>query len=242
MADDPNTARTIALLQEGEIAACRPVYSGSNSVFLVGLSRNGEERRAIYKPRRGEAPLWDFPDGTLFQREFAAYLVSQALGWRLVPPTVIRGGPYGVGVVQLFVRATYGDSYPSLAETHAREFRRIAAFDLLVNNADRKAGHCLQGEDGRIWGIDHGLTFHEMPKLRTVLWEFAGQRIPDDLLDDLRGLRRQLEREQPLHGSLSRLLSAREVEALQERLKTILQQPAFPSWSGSYHSIPWPPF
>jgi hypothetical protein len=240
--NSPNVAGVVRLLREGDICACRPVYSGSNSVFLVALSKNGEHGRAIYKPRRGEAPLWDFPDGTLFQREFAAYLVSEALGWYLVPPTVIRGGPYGVGVVQLFIDAEYDDTYPRLARSRSLEFKRIAAFDWLTNNADRKAGHCLQGHDGRIWGIDHGLTFHEIPKLRTVIWDFAGQPIPEGILSDLETLAPELTGTQGLRAALSHLVSHTELEALRDRLSTILNRRAFPSWSGSYRSIPWPPF
>lgn len=237
-----DTAGAVQFLREGKITACKVLPRGSNCTFLVSLSRRGDSARAVYKPRRGEAPLWDFPDGTLYLREYAAYLVSEALGWCLVPPTVVRDGPYGVGMVQWFVPARHGESYFSLTESHRLEFRRIAAFDWLVNNADRKAGHCLQGEDGRIWSIDHGLTFHQVPKLRTVIWDFAGERIPDDLLDDLKTLARRLAGKDGLCDELSDLLSESELEALRERLKGMLERPVFPTWSGSYRSVPWPPY
>jgi hypothetical protein len=236
--------RAIALLQEATVTGCRPVYTGSNSVFLLSLTWQGDKALAVYKPRRGESPLWDFPDGTLFRRERAAYLVSEALGWSIVPPTIIRSGPYGVGAVQWFVHsaaASYG-SYQALVEEHRDEFRKIAAFDLLVNNADRKAGHCLVGGDGRIWGIDHGLTFHADPKLRTVIWHFAGQVLPGNVVADLNILKTKLNGRGPLRRSLSQLLDAGEVEAFAGRLEVMLRRPAFPVWSGSYRSIPWPPF
>jgi hypothetical protein len=240
--DSPDMTRAIALLQEASVAECRAVYSGSNSVFLLSLAWSGHRAMAVYKPRRGESPLWDFPDGTLYRRERAAYLVSEALGWSIVPPTVIRSGPFGVGAVQWFVRAVSPGSYQTLVEGHQDEFKRIAAFDLLVNNADRKAGHCLIGGDGRVWGIDHGLTFHAEPKLRTVLWHFAGQPIPGVAVADLKAFRSKLDGRGPLRTSLSQLLAADEIEALARRLKTMIERPAFPVWSGSYRSVPWPPF
>ncbi len=235
-------ARAVALLQEASVTGCQVVYSGSNSVFLLSMAWNGQKARAVYKPRRGESPLWDFPDGTLYRRERAAYLVSEALGWSIVPPTIIRSGPYGVGAVQWFVNSTFGSSYHTLVEEHQEEFKKIAAFDLLVNNADRKAGHCLVEGDGRIWGIDHGLTFHADPKLRTVIWDFAGQPIPGVFVADLKSLRRKLSERSPLRTSLSQLLGGDEIEALAVRLRTIIERPAFPVWSGSYRSVPWPPF
>jgi len=239
--DDRSMVGTIDLLQEGDVIGCEPLPSGSNAVFVLSLARHDKTIRAIYKPQRGEAPLWDFPDGTLYQRELASYVVSQALGWGLVPPTVIRFGPYGIGAVQLFI-ATRTVSYGDLAAKYPPALRRIAAFDWLVNNADRKAAHCLQAQDGRIWGIDHGLTFHAMPKLRTVIWEFSGQPVPQDLIDDFALLRGRLRNGDGLIHSLSQLISPDEIEALDQRLTAILRHPVFPAWSGSYRSIPWPPF
>src|SRR5438105_2970991 len=163
----------------------------SNSTFLVTVCADDEPIQAIYKPHRGERPLWDFPDG-LYRREVAAYELSEALGWRLVPETVLRDeAPFGTGSLQRFVEADFEQHYFTLLEDHPEThdaLRAIATFDLVANNADRKSGHCLLAGDGHIWGIDHGLCFHLEPKLRTVIWDFAGEQIPDHLLADLDGL------------------------------------------------------
>ncbi len=239
--DDPAMDGVDTMLREGEITGCQPLPRGSNYVYLLSLKQNGENGRAIYKPRRGEVPLWDFPEGTLYQREYAAYLVSQALKWFLIPPTIIRNGPYGVGMLQWFVAAKQSP-YTLLMENHLPEFKRIAAFDWLVNNADRKGGHCLEDQEARLWLIDHGLTFNVVPKLRTVIWDFSGQPVPDELLADLDSLRPQLADTAALTEALSQLLSPGEIQALRERLRGILKRPVFPSFFGSHHSIPWPPF
>ena len=231
-----------AMLKEGKITDCQPVPRGSNYVYLLSLKRNGENARAIYKPRRGEAPLWDFPDGTLYQREVAAYLVSEALKWSLIPPTIIREGPYGVGMLQQFVHTRQTTDYSRLFEQKIADFKRIAAFDWLVNNADRKVGHCLEDREGRLWLIDHGLTFHEELKLRTVIWDFSGQPVPDELLADLELLSEELDGHSKLTTTLSELLSRREIQALKQRLAGILNNPVFPSSYGSRHSVPWPPY
>src|SRR5262249_31596083 len=136
---------------------------------------------AIYKPRRGEAPLWDFPDGTLYRREYAAYLVSQALGWAFIPTTIVREGPHGVGSFQTYVDHDPKQSYRNASDDQRARLMRIAVFDIFANNADRKVVHVLMGKDNRLWGIDHGLTFNVAPKLRTVIWEFCGEPIPEDL-------------------------------------------------------------
>ena len=230
------------ILREGEITDCQPVPRGSNYVYLLSLKRNGENARAIYKPRRGEAPLWDFPDGTLYQRECAAYLVSEALKWFLIPPTITREGPHGVGMLQWFVHTRQMTNYAELFENNIAEFKRIVAFDWLVNNADRKVGHCLEDRDGRLWLIDHGLTFHQVPKLRTVIWDFSGQPVPDELLVDLESFFPHLADTGALTQALSPLLSRGEIQALRERLTGILNNPVFPTSFGSYHRTPWPPF
>ncbi len=240
--DNPSITSADTILMEGKITDCQPVPRGSNYVYLLSLKRNGENARAIYKPRRGEAPLWDFPDGTLYQRECAAYLVSEALKWSLIPTTIIREGPYGVGMMQWFVHTKQATDYASLFDSKIVEFKRIAAFDWLVNNADRKAGHCLEDRDGRLWFIDHGLTFHEQPKLRTVIWDFAGQRVPEELLADLESLCPHLADTGDLTEALSQLLSHGEIQALRQRLTGILKNPVFPSSYGSRHSVPWPPY
>src|SRR5690606_34583588 len=151
-----------------QFTSCELIPWGSNYTFAAALvDQQGGRCLAVYKPRRGEAPLYDFPSGTLFLRERAAYLAARLLGWDFIPPTIIRTGPHGIGSVQLFVEAEENAHYFEFHRQRAAELQSMALFDLLVNNADRKAGHCLLGKDGRVWGIDHGLTFHHLPKLRT---------------------------------------------------------------------------
>ena len=159
---------------------------GSNYTFLVNIERDGLRLLAIYKPRQGERPLWDFPDGTLCNREAAAYLTSKALGWSLVPPTVLRDGTRGSGSVQLFIDHDPEEHYYTFDKGSLWEqLERMAIFDAIANNADRKGGHCLVDGDAHLWGIDHGLTFNASEKLRTVIWDFAGMPIPPAILDDL---------------------------------------------------------
>ena len=214
---------------------CRLMPTGSNYTFITSVALEGRECPAIYKPKEGEAPLWDFPQGTLYKREYAAYLLSQGLRWNLVPQTVIRDGAYGVGAVQLFVTQEQGANYFTLREEYASQVQNIALFDLVANNADRKAGHCIKGADGRIWSIDHGLTFHALPKLRTVIWDFAGQAIPQELLKDLKALAQPSE----LMARLSEVLEPQEITALEARAQGLLASPSFPS-PRSYHDLPWP--
>ncbi len=169
--------------------------NSSNYTFLARASApDGDQVLAVYKPHRGESPLWDFPAGSLGRREVAAFLVAAALGWPNVPPTVLREGPEGAGSVQLFVPFEPQEHYFTLQDRFPDAFREIAVFDLVVNNADRKGGHCLLGEDGRIWAIDHGVCFHEEPKLRTVIWEYMDEPIPHDARRPARGLRRSADR------------------------------------------------
>jgi hypothetical protein len=231
-----------SFLKEGEITGCQLVPRGSNYVYLVSLEWRGENALAVYKPRQGEAPLWDFPDGTLYKRELSAYLVSETLGWNLVPTTIIREGPHGIGMLQRFVNIRRETDYPGLFNKNIPVFKRIAAFDWLVNNADRKVGHCLEDNDGRVWIIDHGLTFHVEPKLRTVIWDFSGQPVPGKLLADLERLSDELESDSDLATAITELLSAREIQALRRRLKGILDHPVFPDSFGSRRRTPWPPF
>ena len=195
----------------------------------------------VYKPRRGEAPLWDFPDGTLYKRERAAFLLSEILGWQMVPPTVIRDGPNGIGSMQLYIHHRQEDAdYFSLREQHQREVRQMALFDLIANNTDRKAAHCLRGEDGHIWGIDHGLTFHAHPKLRTVIWDFGGEPMPKNLLRDLRRIGQELETQQGLEPALAELLFPEEIEALVGRIQYVLAHPEFPGMQTRRRGTPWP--
>ncbi|MBI2494072.1 MAG: SCO1664 family protein [Candidatus Rokubacteria bacterium] len=207
----------------------------SNVTLLVELEHGATTALAIYKPARGERPLWDFPPG-LWKRELAAYLLSEALGWGCVPPTVAREGPYGEGALQLFVEADFERHYFTLVEepAHHAQLQRICVFDLVANNADRKAGHCLLDAAGAIWAIDNGLCFHVEPKLRTVIWEFGGAAIPPALLDDLRRLVTAGPPE-----PLAELLAPEEPKALLARARAVVKAGEFPAEAGG-HRYPWP--
>lgn len=173
------------------VSECKLVPWGSNYTFAVVLedpAGDYDDTIGIYKPRAGEAPLWDFPEGTLFHREYAAWLVSSFLDWDFIPPTVIRDGPHGIGTVQLYIEPEDDSHYFAFRHDHDHidELRRMAVFDLVTNNADRKAGHTFRGKhDRKVWGIDHGLTFNVQHKLRTVIWDFCGDPIDGELLDAL---------------------------------------------------------
>jgi len=223
------------LLARGEIAVKGRMPWSSNATFLVELRLEDATTLAVYKPGRGERPLWDFPPG-LYRREIAAYLLSEALGWGLVPLTVPRDGPLGEGSLQLFIPADFEQHYFTLYERpeHHDGLRRICAFDLLANSTDRKSGHCLLGPDGRIYAVDNGLSFHTEPKLRTVIWEFGGQPIPDGLVVDIRRL---LDAELP--EELTALLSAAEGKALLKRGRALVGKRRFPT-DESGHRYPWP--
>ncbi|MFQ6057465.1 MAG: SCO1664 family protein [Anaerolineae bacterium] len=231
----------LSLLAEGEMESHGLLPWASNYTFLVTVRNDSLQCLAVYKPQRGERPLWDFPRGTLCLREVAAYLVSEGLGWSLVPPTVLRDGPHGLGMVQLFIDADPEAHYFTLREEaeYIPVLQRIAVFDHLVNNADRKSGHCLRGKEGQIWALDHGVTFHAQPKLRTVIWDFAGQPIPEDILRDLRAFQSRLSQTDPLLGTLWKLLSAEEIRALRQRLDRLLRAGTFPQPGPGRH-VPWP--
>ncbi|MBI3978647.1 MAG: SCO1664 family protein [Chloroflexi bacterium] len=237
----PDRADILDLLRQADFVACEHLLEGSNYTFLARLrAPDGSESYAVYKPGRGEAPLFDFPAGTLYRRECAAYVVSRALGWQLVPPTILRDGPYGDGSVQLFIESNVRAHYFTFGADRAEEARRLAAFDCAVNNADRKAGHCLLGLDGRVWGVDHGLTFHHQPKLRTVIWDYAGEPIPAPIVADFRALHQQLATGgDAAAAELRTLVSRIELDAFLRRLDRIVSRPVFPSQSG-YRSVPWP--
>jgi uncharacterized repeat protein (TIGR03843 family) len=228
------------LLCHGRVVSYELIPWGSNYTFLAALSHGNEpEALGVYKPRRGEAPLWDFPDGTLYRRERAAYLVAQALGWDFIPLTVIRDGPEGIGSMQLFVETDGSPHRPQLADAHRDQLARIALYDLMTNNADRKAGHCLVDTDGKVWGIDHGLTFHTDPKLRSALWEFYQEPIPPALLDDVRGLLESAQRRGALHTELADLLSRAEVQGFFARAERVVETGAYGAVS-AYRRRSWP--
>jgi hypothetical protein len=217
----------------------------SNYTFLVELCAAGSAAPpmlAVYKPAEGESPLWDFPAGSLYRREVAAYLLAKQLGWPRVPPTVVREeAPHGVGALQMFVVAQSDRHYLASGGHPAGTWIEVALFDVLTNNADRKSGHCLTDADGAVWVIDHGLTFHVDPKLRTVIWDFAGQRVPPRLRADLLRLADSLAPGGESAGCLGELISRREMAVLRRRLHAMLQ----PAWElphpTSAWSVPWPP-
>ncbi len=222
-------------LQHGEMEVLGRMPWSSNATYLCEISCGDDVVRAIYKPRRGERPLWDFPSG-LDHREVAAYQLSEALGWDLVPLTIRRDGPLGVGSVQQFVDADFEQHYFTLYEDEANhpQLRAMCAFDLVGNNTDRKSGHCLLGLDGRIRGIDHGLMFHREFKLRTVIWEFAGEDIPDDLLEAVDVLAGS-----ELPDPLAELLDPFERDAVRARARALVRAGCFPM-DETGRRYPWP--
>jgi uncharacterized repeat protein (TIGR03843 family) len=226
------------VLADGDMEILGLMPRASNYTFLARVRLGDEECHAVYKPRDGEAPLWDFPDGTLCRREVAAYVVARALGWPSVPPTVLRDGPEGIGSAQLFVEFDPREHFFTLQDRHADDFRRVAAFDAIVNNADRKGGHCLLGRDGRIHVIDHGVCFGVQPKLRTVIWDFAGEPVPDELLQDVARLEAEL-REGETREALRSLLDPLEVDATLGRTSRLLRTGRFPL-PGPERPYPWP--
>jgi hypothetical protein len=227
----------LRLLTEGELKLHGLLPRASNYTFLGEVALDGTSALVVYKPRDGEAPLWDFPEGTLCLREVAAYVVSEAIGWGIVPMTVLRDGPHGIGAVQIFVEHDPALHYLSLGPSspYADEFRRIAAFDVVTNNADRKSGHCLiSREGGPVFVVDHGVSFHEETKLRTVIWDFAGEPVPDKLASDIRSFAGSLP------DSLGELLSAEEIDAMRARIDALLDEGVFPH-PKSRSAYPWPP-
>lgn len=236
------TQRALQLLADGELEIAGAMPWSSNYTLLARVRDAELEGLAIYKPRRGERPLWDFTRGTLCKREVAAYLISECLGWQLIPPTVLRDGPYGLGSLQLFVDADYDIHLLVLEKRgcHQREILRLVAFDVIVNNADRKSGHCLLDNDGHMWAIDHGITFHTEYKLRTVLWDYVGRPLPAEDLESLRGLQRDLRQKRLIYERLAKLLAADELNALQRRLDRLIASGVYPH-PGPGPNVPWPP-
>jgi hypothetical protein len=231
--------RALAFLASGELELLGRIPWASNATVLAKVRHEGLEGLAVYKPARGERPLWDFPNGTLYRREVAAYLVSEQLGWHLIPPTLVRDGPLGVGSVQLYVDADPEvTAFELLADGHPG-MTRVAAFDVVTNNADRKAGHCLAGQDGRVWAIDHGLCFHVQYKLRTVLWDLAGTRLEAPVLADLEALAAAVTGGGRLAAALDQLLDADEVAALARRARVLARAGRLPSPRGD-RAYPWP--
>ncbi|WP_406448525.1 SCO1664 family protein [Streptomyces sp. NBC_00876] len=264
-------AELITLLGKGQLTVLGQVRGASNAVLHCSVEYEGEQTRCVYKPVAGEQPLWDFPDGTLAQREVAAYEVSEATGWGLVPPTVLRDGPYGQGMCQLWIEAApqeddapgllalVEDEEPgegwkpvALAEVgegktallvHADDprLRRLAVLDAVINNGDRKGGHLLPAPDGRLYGIDHGVTFNADDKLRTLLWGWAGEPLPAEAVEVLDRLAAELEPGAALVTRLAELITAAEIEALRARVAGLRATGRHREPSGEWPAIPWPP-
>ncbi|MFD9908072.1 SCO1664 family protein [Streptomyces sp. NPDC059063] len=266
------------LLTRGELTVRGQIREASNAVLYCTVAREDRSATCVYKPVAGERPLWDFPDGTLAQREVAAYEVSEALGWGLVPPTVLRDGPYGEGMVQLWIDGPGADGedgdddsaggellalvdgdepgdgwkavgFAAVGEgrtallVHADDdrLRRLAVLDAVINNADRKGGHLVTGADGRLYGIDHGVTFNTEPKLRTLLWGWAGEKLTEEAVAALTALRDALAEEEPLSVRLGELLTPEEVAGTRARVAALLAAGRHPEPSGDWPAIPWPP-
>jgi uncharacterized repeat protein (TIGR03843 family) len=229
------------LLREAEFVDCRPVWYSSNYVYLAQLCARERQFAAIYKPQQGESPLWDFPDGALYRHEAAAYELSKLLGWPFVPPTVVRDGPQGVGSVQLFVPHDPGQHFFEQRERPELlpQLQRICVFDAIANNADRKGGHCLLDSSDHIWGIDHGLCFHPQDKLRSVIWDWAGEDIPAGLLVDVEEAGQAIAAEAPEAAPLLGLLHQHESAPLLHRMERLLKLGKFPV-PGQNRHYPWP--
>ncbi|MFC8534142.1 SCO1664 family protein [Streptomyces sp. NPDC057249] len=264
-------AEHLALLTEGTLTVLGQVRGASNAVLYCSVAHEGEEAYCVYKPVAGEQPLWDFPDGTLAQREVAAYEVSEAMGWGLVPPTVLREGPYGQGMCQLWIEAEEpggdepgllalvedeepGEGWKAVAFAEVGEgrtallvhaddprLRRLAVLDAVINNGDRKGGHLLPAPGGRLYGIDHGVTFNADDKLRTLLWGWAGEPLTAEAVEVLDRLAAALEPGAPLVTRLAQLITAAEIEALRARVGGLRETGLHRKPSGEWPAIPWPP-
>ncbi|MEV7411943.1 MULTISPECIES: SCO1664 family protein [Actinomycetes] len=263
-ATDPAAAE---LLARGELTVRGRIREASNAALYCTVTHEDREAACVYKPVAGERPLWDFPDGTLAGREAAAYEVSRATGWGLVPPTVLRDGPYGEGMCQLWIETAPGAELLALVDgdepepgwkaiglaeagegrtallVHADDdrLRRLSVLDAVINNADRKGGHLLPTADGRLYGIDHGVTFNTENKLRTLLWGWAGEPLPEEALDVLKGLRDALTPSGPLTAALTPLITPAEIDATRARVDALLTSGAHPEPGTDWPAIPWPP-
>jgi uncharacterized repeat protein (TIGR03843 family) len=230
----------LELLRTGALDVEGRLLDASNATLLCTVRLEGVAAACVYKPVAGERPLWDFPDGTLAGRELGAYLVSQATGWDVVPPTVLRDGPFGVGMCQLWVEVDESVDLAALARSDHPDLRRMAVFDAVVNNADRKGGHLLPTPAGRVQGVDHGVCFSVEDKLRTLLWQWRGRPLPQEALEVLERLREQLGG--ALGAALAEHLTGAEVTATAARVERLLATGRHPEPSEEWPAIPWPPF
>jgi Phosphatidylinositol 3- and 4-kinase len=233
-------AAALELLGHGKIDVQGRLVDASNATLYCELALDGVARVCVYKPIAGERPLWDFPDGTLGLREVAAFAVSDASGWDLVPPTVLRDGPFGPGMCQLWIDVDETIDLGQLVRSDHDDLRRMCVLDAIINNADRKGGHLLPTTDGRIFGVDHGVCFSTEDKLRTVLWQWRGRPIPADLVETLTSLRAELDA--GLGRALGDLLDLAELRATRRRTDRLIRSGRFPQPSGDWPAVPWPPF
>ncbi len=228
------------LLAEGEISVAGRLVDASNATLFVTVSDGANEMRAIYKPIAGERPLWDFPDGNLASRERAAYLVSEALGIHCIPLTILRDGPFGIGAVQEWIDINEEINLELFFREDDPQLRSVALLDAIINNTDRKIGHLIPRADGQLFVCDHGVTFHEENKLRTVLWQWAGQEISQEESERLTRFSNYLESDGT--DEIKELISPKEFLALQDRTRILLEEGTFPKPNPDWPHIPWPPF
>jgi hypothetical protein len=237
-----NKEKFLDILREGEITLQGQFVLGYNYTFLIEVGDKDFSQKAVYKPDKGQQPIWDFPDYNLSRREVAAYLVSDSLGWDQVPATVLRKtGPLGPGSIQLYVDHDPNQHYFTFNEDTRSKLHSTALFDFLINNADRKGGHILLDSSKKIWLIDHGLCFHEEDKIRTVIWDFVEQPIPKNLLADLEQFEQALETPGTVLKSLSRLINKPEMSSLRSRCQQLIASPIFPHPPSDRRYFPYPP-
>ena len=228
------------LLEDGEISVEGRLVDASNATLFVTVSDGTNEARAIYKPIAGERPLWDFPDGNLASRERAAYLVSEALGIKCIPLTILRDGPFGAGAVQEWIDIDEQVDLELYFRKDEPQLRLVALLDAIINNTDRKIGHLLPRADGKLFVCDHGVTFHEENKLRTVLWQWAGQNLTQEEFERLSRFSLYLESDDAVE--IQDLITPREYLALQDRTRFLIEKRTFPEPNPNWPHIPWPPF
>lgn len=237
---DLSAADVRAVLTDGDLAIEGRLVEASNTTLYANATRGAVSLTCVYKPIAGERPLWDFPDGTLAGREVGAYLVSEATGWDVVPLTVMRDGPLGPGACQLWIDIDEDADLLALLHSDHPGLRRLAVFDAVVNNADRKGGHLLPTVGGHVYGVDHGVCFATDDKLRTVLWQWRGTPLPDDVLDTLAALRTELAGD--LGAELKALITPRELTATRRRVDRLLRDRSYPQPGDGWPAVPWPPF
>jgi uncharacterized repeat protein (TIGR03843 family) len=235
----PQMSTIIKHLLSGTLAVTGRLVDASNATLYAECAFNDEKMAVIYKPIAGERPLWDFPDGNLAHREYASFLISEYSGWKVVPPTVLREGPFGPGMVQQWIDIDESIDLALYYREENENLRRMALFDAVINNTDRKIGHLLPVVDGTLLGCDHGVTFHEENKLRTVIWQFAERELTNEEIDTLGDLISRLQAES---AAIMHLITEIEFGALIARIERLLETGIFPSPSEDWPAVPWPPF